>query len=259
MSHAAQYESDSGKSCADLIYKLDSIFCSRPPASEEDRSNPIIRALLEPCNSNWSIPKARALLFCATFYGLYIFVEQAIAPLTPQVTVTTMNYLLRTLVLGCYHHEEWDPLEQTLPRMGDVVTFICGKGANPNIVVETTPPVTTVDNHNPATPTWTIWELYLQQEGSKIEHVKHLTVEFFDMNDKWCVMDSLVESGADLECKLPVGCPSLQQAIKRRLEKNYRPAWDPSREAKRRREKIGQVRTALLKRGYIWTEAGRKK
>lgn len=52
MLHVTRYESDSGTSCADLIYKLNSMFCSRPPASQEDRSIHWIRALIKPGNPN---------------------------------------------------------------------------------------------------------------------------------------------------------------------------------------------------------------
>jgi hypothetical protein len=263
MSHAARYESDSGKSCADLIYKLDSIFCSRPPASQEDRSTHWIRALIKPCNPNWPTPEAQALPFGATFYGLYLFVEQAIAPLTPQVAATTLNDLLRTLVLGCYHHEGWASSDQRFPSMSDVVTFLCGKGANPNAIVEITTPVATADRNDSATLTWTIWELYLQQGKFEEEHVRHVRLlklaNMSGLLDKWCVMESLIEGGADLECKLPVGCLSLQQAIERRLEKEFSHSWRSSPD-ECRREESRRVKAALLRRGYIWVEeAGPKK
>ena len=67
MSHAARYERDSGQSCADLIHRLDSVFRSRPPASQKDRST---HSLLKPCHSSWTILEAQALLFCATKEGL---------------------------------------------------------------------------------------------------------------------------------------------------------------------------------------------
>lgn len=257
MSHAIRYESDSGKSCADLIYKLDGIFCSRSPISQEDRSTHWIGALVKPCNPNWAIPEAQALLFCATFYGLYSFVEQAIAPLTPQVTATTLNNLLRTFVLGCYQHKGIYSLDRTLPGSPDVVTFLCGRGANPNAIVEIMTPVATPDRNDSATLTWTIWELYLQQGKFEGEHVKHLRfAKLSGFSDKSRVMESLIEGGADLECKLPVGCLSLQQAIERRLENESSHLWQLSSKTKtkRRRERIRRVRAALLGRGYIWVE-----
>jgi hypothetical protein len=144
--------------------------------------------------------------------------------------------------------------------MSDVVTFLCGRGANPNAIVEITTPVTTADHNNSATLTWTIWELYLQQEKLEEEHVTHLNLAAISgVLDKWCVMESLIERGADLECKLPVGCLSLQQAIERRLEKEFSCLWR-SRLDERCREISRRVKAALLRRGYIWVEeAGPKK
>ena len=144
--------------------------------------------------------------------------------------------------------------------MSDVVTFLFGKGANPNAIVEITTPVATADRNDSATLTWTIWELYLQQGKFEEKHVSHLIIaERSGLLDKWCVMESLIERGADFECKLPVGCLSLQKAIERRLEKEFSHSWRSSLD-ERLHSRIRRVKAALLRRGYIWVEeAGPKK
>lgn len=219
MADAAQYEGDSGQSCADLIYRLDTVLRSRPLAIQEDCLTHWVCALLRPCHSSWAIPEAQALLFWATIYGLYIFVEQTIASLTPHAAVTTLNDLLRTFVLGCYHIEEILFADLTRRSMFDVVTFLCRKGANPNHIVRRTT-VTTAD-HEMMTLTWTTWELYLQQGPIQPIHAEDYFGDSRVTGDRYCVMDSLIEGGADLECKLPMGCTSVQQAIEGRLKKDY--------------------------------------
>ena len=143
--------------------------------------------------------------------------------------------------------------------MSEVVTFLCGKGANPNAIVEITTPVATADHNDSATLTWTIWELYLQQGGLEGDHVNHFLLAVMGSFLKdWCMMESLIEGGADLECKLPVGCLSLQQAIERRLEKGFSSLWRTSPDKSLHR-RMRQVRGVLLRRGYVWVEADRSK
>lgn len=261
MTYAAQYEGDSGQSCADLIYRLDTVFRSRPPALQNDCSTHWICALLKPCHPSWTILEAQALPFFAMIYGLYIFVEQTIAPMTPQAAVTTLNDLLRTFSLGCYHVEDRILEVQTRPSMADVVTFLCGKGANPNAIVQTASSATVADPQT-TTLTWTIWELYLQQwplQQGPIHstHAEDFLGDFRGAGDRYCVMDSLIEGGADLECKLPAGCTSVQQAIERRLKEDYVNKWVVSGSDKgiRFAERKRHIQTVLLGRGYVWTEA----
>lgn len=147
---------------------------------------------------------------------------------------------------------------RTLPSMSDVVTFLCGKGANPNAIVDITTLVDTADHNDSATLTWTIWELYLQQGRFKGDHADHLLLAGMGgFLDKWSMMESLIEGGADLECKLPVGCLSLQQAIERRLGKVSSGLWRTNSDYSLHR-RIRQVRGVLLRRGYVWVEADRK-
>lgn len=255
LSHAARYESDSGRSCADLIYKLDSVFRSRPPASQKDHSTHWTRALFKPCAPGWEVPEVHALLFCATIYGLYIFVEQAVKASTPQVAVTTLNHLLQALTLGCYHHWNRNISESIWPSMADVTTFLCGKGANPNAIIETTP-ATKADHETTTTPTGTIWELYLQQVPVKSRHAKLLYRESRGAGDRYCVTARLIEGGADLNCKIPADCSTIQQAIGNKVEADY-PSYFKALPKSIRADRIRaaeRVRAALSKRheGFNW-------
>jgi hypothetical protein len=252
MVHAAMYESKSGKACADLIYKLDSTFCSQTPEMSQNNPRVWVRDSLKQCVpiSNWTIPEPHAMLFCAAIHGLHVFVDQAIGSLTPHAAVAILNGFLRALLLNCYHRMA---IDDSLTK-ADTIAFLCGKGANPNDAVPMTSPFTADDKTG--TLTWTIWELYLRQ-GLEVAHCKdvyedQLGVRFIP---KYCVIDRLIEGGADLECKLPVGCATIQQAIQRRLEIDYHARWPGSPDDVERLERYKRVKTVLLKRGYIWEEA----
>jgi hypothetical protein len=72
------------------------------------------------------------------------------------------------------------------------------------------------------------------------------------------MMEALIESGADLNCKVPVGCKSVQQAIEKRLEADYpAQAFRGSGVVKCTRL-MKPIKAALLKRGYVWVEADDK-
>jgi len=141
--------------------------------------------------------------------GLRLFVKQAIVSLTPQAAVATLNDLLQALVLGCYHlqfHVDWH-------GPADAVTFLCSIGASPNAMAR--PAVT----YKTTTQVWTIWELYLDTlldrelpRGCQAEYDVHTTV----MLERLRLMERLIESGADMECKIPAGCENIQQAIEKK-------------------------------------------
>jgi hypothetical protein len=258
MSHASKYELCSGKACPDLIHKLDSVFCSRLPGSEtDDPSCHWTRLFLNVRFPNMVISDAHALLLCATIHGLFLFVDQTLKLLEPQAAVAALNCLLRALVLGCFHPHL---RISGMPHMSAAVAFLCGKGANPNDIVRT--PVSCTADHKTATLTWTIWELYLRQGPCKPVHELHVYENRGTDGDnrgakgdnKYCVMERLIEGGADLECRMPVGCTSLQQVIERRLEKDY-----PGRKRQKYPERLKRVKTVLLNRGYIWVEAADRK
>jgi hypothetical protein len=134
MLHAAQYDSHSGKPCAELIYKLDSVFRSRPLALGNDDLNHWIHSAFAICNPEWAVPEAHALLFCAVIYGLRLFVERAIVTLTNQAVVVDFGDLLPALVLGCYYlHESRHGISAA-----DAITLLCSRGASPNDTVRRT-------------------------------------------------------------------------------------------------------------------------
>jgi hypothetical protein len=116
--------------------------------------------------------------------------------------------------------------------------FLCSKGANVNSVARTTfTPVADgnvdiniessglVNSHKSETDlrldvvdsteeltSRTIWELYLQECDFKGRHFQNYEP------DAVALTQILIESGADLECRIPDDCESIQQAIAKRLE-----------------------------------------
>lgn len=162
MTYAALFETSNGKTCTDLIYELDSILCSRPPALRDYNSGHWPEEVLERCNLDEAIPEAHALLFCATIYGLHLFVQQAIESLTLHATATMLNAFLRALVLGRYH---WRGNLLYLHKRADAIVFLCSKGADPNDFVQ--PSASCTADHKTKTPTRTIWELYLDYDPSE--------------------------------------------------------------------------------------------
>jgi len=238
MLHAAQYELYSGKPCAELIYKLDEVFRSRPPAMETPGLHHWVHSFLPPCKPDWAIPEAHALLFCAAIYGLRLFVQQKIGTLS-HVACTILNELLQALLLGRYHlHLRLRPLP-----VADAVGLLCCMGANPNANVRTT--ISSTADQKTLTLTWTIWELYLHDTLPDPHHE-----EPFVPFGTFVVMETLIECGADLECRLPAGCTDMQQAIERRLE-----ATCPAGLSRRMCKKfLKRIKAALLKRGYTWVE-----
>jgi hypothetical protein len=247
MKYASQYESQSGRACTGLMYKLNSVLCSRRLLDPRDNDpSHWIRALLKPCHSDIEIPEAHALLFCATIYRVRIFVEQEIGSSTPQDATMTLNALLQALVLSCYDGS------RKLGGYGlfDAIRFVCNMGANPNDVVRTT--VSCTANHSSTTLTGTIWELYLDMDLLTCESVKQQQqTSPWGFHKAYLVMEQLIESGADLNCKVPVGCKSVQQAIEKRLEIEDDDVVELERLKK-------PLKAALLKRGYTWVEADGK-
>jgi hypothetical protein len=248
MKFAAQYELQSGKACTGLLYKLDSVLCSRRLLDSRDNCpSHWIHAVLKTCHSDIEIPEAHALLFCATIYHVRIFVEQELGSSTPKDATITLNALLQALVLSCYDID----LKVGASGWFDAIRFVCNKGANPNDIVRTT--VSFTANHKSTTLTWTIWELYLANDLLTCESVNHpRQTSPFRFSSNFLVMEQLIGSGADLNCKLPVGCESVQQAIEKRIEADYAPSHDS--DDVKRDQLMKRLKAALLKRGYVWVE-----
>ena len=253
MIHAARYESSTGKACTDLIYKLDSILCSRPPALRDHTSCHWAEEVFGPCNFDWAVPKAHALLFCATMYGLHLFVQQAIESLTPHATVTTLNGFLRALVLHRYQQRA-DLL--FLHKLADAIVFLCSMGADPNDIVQ--PGASCTADHKTKTPTRTIWELYLDYDLSKRVGGFYPRAVLSSSDRTTTVIQGLIEGGADLNCKVPTGCANIQQAIERRLEADFPSYLSPKDSRYRmlllRGQGLERIKAALSKRGFNWVE-----
>jgi hypothetical protein len=250
MHYAAQYELQSGKACTGLMYKLDSVLCSqRLSISRDDGPGHWIRAILRPCHSDFEIPEVHALLFCATIYHAHVFVEQELASSTSQDAIVTLNALLRALVLSCY--KEQDLIDSS--SKSDAIRFVCNKGADPNEIVRTT--VSCTADHKTTTLTWTIWELYLDNGILKCENVNHPgRTSPLALGRAPRVIIQLIESGADLNCKVPMGCKSLQQAIEKRVEAESPTGLVLSNTAETRDGFMKRIKAALLRRGYVWVE-----
>lgn len=249
MINAAQYESSTGKACTDLIYKLDSILCSRPPALWDYKSGHWTEDMYGPCSLNKAIPEAHALLFFALIHGLHLFVQQAIESLTPSATATTLNGLLRALVL-CRYRQRAHRLSSQ--NMAGAIMFVCSKGADPNDIVR--PAAFCTADHKTKTPTRTIWELYLdygllgKEYGSRSR-----TASLSSFRQTATVIQGLIEGGADLNCKIPMSCVNIQQAIKRRLEADFPPYLSRiDRMLFLRGQEVERIKAALSKRGFNW-------
>lgn len=252
MKYAVQYELQSGKACSGLMYTLDSVLCLRRLlGSRGDSPSHWIRGVLCSCRSDFDIPEAHALLFCATIYGARIFVEQEIASSTSQDAIMTLNALLRALVLSCYD-------EYVLGNVKfDDIVFLCNKGANPNEIAQTM--VSCTADHQRTTLTWTTWELYLNDDLVKCENANHPRYKSLRQSrSTLLVMEQLIESGADLNCKLPMGCKSVQQAIEKRLEADYA-QMSRDDDVVQRDRLMERIKAVLLKRGYVWVEADDKR
>ena len=235
MLHAKKYELHSGKPCDDLICKLEALLSSQLPT-------PWLKKFHVRCHPEFAISEADTLLFCAVIFGLHLFFEQVIDSLPPQDVVTTLNSLSCANVLGCYH-------SYAEPATAEAVTFLCRKGANLNEIVGTNP--SHVADQKTTTLDRTIWELYLHESQFDIGHHYFRSAEAeLGPKDSCIVMERLIESGADLECKIPQGCTGVQQAIERRLEADYMRLNDETMDLVRSR-----VKAALSKRGFIWVEA----
>jgi hypothetical protein len=250
MRYAAQYELQSGKSCSVLMYKLDSVLCSRRLLDSRDNgSSHWIRAVFGPCHSDVEIPEANALLFCATIHRVHIFAEQEIESSTPQDAVMTLNALLHAVILSCYDVD----LKTGFFGWCDAIRFLCKKGADPNDVVRTTVSRTA---DRKTTLTWTIWEIFLDNDLLKCENVNHSRwISPLPLRKTFPVMKQLIESGADLNCKVPVGCKSVQQAIEKRLEADCHARTRYGDDIVQRKQWMNRIKAALLKRGYVWVEA----
>jgi hypothetical protein len=245
MDFARKYELQSGKSCSDLMYKLDSVLSSRQLLDSRDNGpSHWIRTVFTSCLSDVETPEAHALLLCATIYGVHIFVEQEIGSSTPQDATMTLNALLRAVVLSCY--------DDNMVDLSDAVGFLCNKGANPNEVVRTT--VSCTADHKTTTLNWTIWELYLHNDLFKCENVnQHRQTLLYRVCKTILLMEQLIEYGADLNCKVPVGCKSVQQAIEKRVEADYNHIRR-SIDVEMLNQWMKPLKAALLKRGYVWEE-----
>lgn len=244
MKNAEKYESHSGKPCDDLIYQLDALLCSRPtPVLKDRHAMHWIEAYHISCFPEFAISEADALLFYATMYGLQLFFEQVMGSVTPQNLGITLNNFLRAQVLGCYHLCQ---APSGVPLRAHTVAFLCGKGASPNSIVRMD--LSHTADHKTTTLDWTIWELYLHERRFSYEHTYWKSARI--PKDPCTVMEKLIESGANLECKIPEGCASVQQAIETRLQADY-----GGREDVHVLDEIrSRVKTVLLKRGFIWVE-----
>jgi energy-coupling factor transporter ATP-binding protein EcfA2 len=259
-----RYERSSGTACVDLIYRLDRTLCSLPllPAA---RSHKLwVDNLLMNCHDKWRICEAHALLFCASFHGFTLFMEQAIKTLPTEAWIFVLNDILKALVLGCYHCCE----DAFMPES---VEFLCSKGANVNSVarVAIIPMIQDSSDINTKSPELqdfatdetnlgpdpgnladeladcTIWELYLLESdfGGYPHHHESINLAIV-----------LIEAGADLECRLPEDCDDIEEAIVKRvgaelnMHKTNRNALDD--------RGLRQIRAALARRGVTSKDHG---
>jgi hypothetical protein len=227
----AKYERCSGKTCADLIYKLDRVLCSRPPPTVTFGERHWTDVIIVCCHPEWVVCEAQALLLCMVLSGVTTFVDHALMSLSAEAEISVLNDLLRALLLGCYHAWPWRNDNSR------AVKFLCSMGADVNSVAGA-PSIPTVDSNadmkvessrlgdsprsgtdlglDVANPTnqlddLTIWEVYLWERKSKKWHTRH--------ESAGCVTlaAELIEAGANLECRLPEDCDDIQQAIEKRL------------------------------------------
>jgi hypothetical protein len=231
--NAREYERCSGTACADLVYTLDKVLSSRVPPFTQNSIRHWSGRLLDLCHPKWTIRKKQSLLLYMAYHGLALFLQQEVENLPTESQVVVLNDLLEALLLGCYHHIFQD--ERDLSK---TIRFLCSKGANVNPVARTTfTPVADgnvdiniessglVNSHKSETDlrldvvdsteeltSRTIWELYLQECDFKGRHFQNYEP------DAVALTQILIESGADLECRIPDDCESIQQAIAKRLE-----------------------------------------
>jgi hypothetical protein len=240
-----QYELHSGKSSAELIYKLDDVFRSRPPALKPHHPRHWIHSFLALCKPDRAVLEAHALTFCAAIYGIRLFFEQELVTLTPQAAVTILNELFCALVLGCYHIDRHSVYSFGGFPVAKAVRLLCGKGANPNATARTT--IFSVGGQETTKLNRTIWELHLD-DTLPCGHYDGC----FGIIESCLVMATLIEGGADLECRIPARCMDLQQAIEGRLEVAH---LDRSHmELETSDKMLSRIKATLLKRGFVWAE-----
>jgi energy-coupling factor transporter ATP-binding protein EcfA2 len=226
----AEYERCSGTACADLIYKLDRVLCSRPLSSQIQGKQHWTESLIQPGHPEWAICDAQALILYMILSGIMIFVEQAMKCLSAEAQIIALNDALRALLLGCYHRNDYCGQRTSL-----ALKIICSMGANVNSAAGA-PSILMMDgnvktessrlggshkngaklgldvaNFTNGSDDRTIWELYLQERRFSTPHVS------VSQDGPVGIAVGLIEAGADLECRLPDDCDDIGQAICKRL------------------------------------------
>jgi hypothetical protein len=226
----AEYEYLTRTTCADLLYKLDSILSSEISISPDEDIEHWTSITTRVCHPEWASCGSHegVLLLCMITWDVTLSVEEAIKSLSSEAQIIMVNDLLRASVLGCFHSDYGLTMSET-------VEFLFSQGANINSLARATIRPTIQDSANVSTESvrvshtdekdlgldprnaanefadCTIWELYLQERDFALGHL-------VARSEAVRLAVKLIEAGADLKCRLPENCGDIEDAIMKRLE-----------------------------------------
>lgn len=270
MTHARQYESYSGKACPDLVRDF-SKACALGFRSSSSRWAHEMQLKGFKCEPrdwspnmqlerfSWQPLKTLASLSYACRFGLHRFVGHDLREMTPERATLVAQFLLQAYVLQDYQIEH-----EAYVAPAPVLVILCQHGACVNRTVQhfyckrhqgntsewTMSSIRTpgplyldpgADFQEPGTSdqrhALTVWEKILQGLPWTLQNANVLVAAHMVL-----IIEALLDIGASLDCKLPDHCSGLEKAIFGPFERQKK-NWGMSR-----------LRTALLKRGYMFDQ-----